>query len=378
MDKKINVYLQYPWRYPDSPYYKYLVDNPPEGFGYLNIENQKGAITNKKKFWFSNFLKRNIRRSLHWLNLAIPNAHLSPKGNYNLIHCAHCLSKNKDKPWVADIEMMASLAISGITTKKGKEKVNKILTSKNCKKIMPWTKKTANEIISEFPEIKNKVEIIYPAIPLNVDKKIKKKKNEKITIIYATRYFWLKGGLIALEVLQKLKKRYNDKIEIIFISDIDDEKLKERYNLINMLGLVSVEKLFEFYSKSDIYFYPSFVDTFGFGILEAMSFGLPIVSVNTMHTKTRNEIIENGKTGLMFDVDDNITLKVMNEKENLRIGDKEKEIINKLVNNCSRLIEDSKLSENISNECINEVKKGKFSIKNRNQKLKKIYFESIK
>ena len=86
---KIKIYLQYPWKFPDSPYYKYLVDSPPQGIEFQNTKKQKGVITSKRFFWFSNFLKRNIRRSTSRLNLAIPNAHFSPKGDYDLIHCAH-------------------------------------------------------------------------------------------------------------------------------------------------------------------------------------------------------------------------------------------------------------------------------------------------
>ena len=93
--KKIKIHIQYPWKFPDSTYYKYLIDSPPEGIEFLNTRKQKGVITNKRFFWFSNFLKRNIRRWTGRLNLSIPNARLSPEGNYNLIHCAHCLSKNK-------------------------------------------------------------------------------------------------------------------------------------------------------------------------------------------------------------------------------------------------------------------------------------------
>ena len=53
----------------------------------------------------------------------------------------------------------------------GKKKVKKILLKKNCKKILPWKKQTEKEIINEFPEIKNKIETVYPAVPL---KKIQK------------------------------------------------------------------------------------------------------------------------------------------------------------------------------------------------------------
>jgi glycosyltransferase involved in cell wall biosynthesis len=370
--KSIKVYLQYPWKFPDSPYYKYLVENPPEGIEYLSAKKQKGAITNKKLFLLSNFLKRNIRKAMNLFNLSIPNAHLSPKGNYDLIHCAHCLSKNKDKPWVADIEGIWQFYI-GNKTESAKKKIKEILLRENCKKIIPWTQATAEEIIKEFPEIKDKVEVVYPAIPLN---KNTKKTNKKIKILYATRYFWLKGGIIALEVCKKLLEKYDNKIKLIFISDVPNN-IKEKYPELKIKDLISQNELFRLYSKSDIFFYPSFMDTFGFGQLEAMSFGVPIVTVNTKYTKSRKEIIENSKTGLIFDIEDETTEKILKQRRNLIIGGKEERIIKKLYENCCKLIENKNLREKMSKNCIEEVS-GKFSIKERNEKLRKIYEEAIK
>ena len=114
----IKVYLQYPWKFPDSPYYKYLINNPPKEIEYLNVQKQEGVITNKRFFWFSNFLKRNIRKWINFFKFSIPNAHLSPDGEYDLIHCAHCLSKN-NKSWVADTEGVWQFYI-GEKTKRAK------------------------------------------------------------------------------------------------------------------------------------------------------------------------------------------------------------------------------------------------------------------
>ena len=75
--KKIKIYLQYPWRFPDSPYYKYLIDNPPENVEYLNTKKQKGVITKKSKFLLSNRLKKIIRNILNLMWLSIPNAHIT-------------------------------------------------------------------------------------------------------------------------------------------------------------------------------------------------------------------------------------------------------------------------------------------------------------
>ena len=48
--KTIKVYLKYPWKFPDSPYYKYLIDSPPKGIQFSNIQREKGVITNAAKF----------------------------------------------------------------------------------------------------------------------------------------------------------------------------------------------------------------------------------------------------------------------------------------------------------------------------------------
>ena len=38
----MKVHLQYPWRFSDSPYYKYLITDPPQGIEYLNAHQGKG------------------------------------------------------------------------------------------------------------------------------------------------------------------------------------------------------------------------------------------------------------------------------------------------------------------------------------------------
>ena len=161
----IKIYLQYPWKFPDSPYYKYLVDSPPRGIEFLNTKKQKGVITNKKTLKLITFTKVRIRKWANKLRLNIPNARLSPRGNYDLIHCAHCLSKNRNKPWVSDVESIWSIFIGGDGRKSGQDKVRKILMRPNCKKILPWTLEIEEKYKKMFPEIKNKIELVYPAIP---------------------------------------------------------------------------------------------------------------------------------------------------------------------------------------------------------------------
>jgi len=361
MNKQIKVYLQYPWKFPDSPYYKYLIENPPEGIEYLNVEKQKGVIVNKRFLWISNLLKRYLRIFVNIFKITFPNAHLSPDEDYDLIHCAHCLSKNLDKPWVADFESLWQMYI-GEKTEKAKKKVRKILQRENCKKIIAWTEETKKEIIKDFPEIKNKVKVVYPAIP---KRNFKKKQNEKINLIFSGRYFYWKGGLHALETIDRLTKKYKNVYGII--NSVVPEGIKRGYlqnNKIQFYELLPQEKLFELYQESDIMIYPGYSDTFGFAFLEAMSFGIPVITVDGF---ARKELVENGKTGFVI-------------KNNKKIIDyirkKDEETIQQIEKETSKLIEDKKLREKMSKNCLEEIRNGKFSIKERNKKLKKIYEES--
>jgi glycosyltransferase involved in cell wall biosynthesis len=364
MDKKIKVYLQYPWKFPDSPYYKYLIDNPPEEIEYQNISNQKGVIINKRFFWFSNFLKRNIRRVLNGLNASMPNAHLSPNGNYDLIHCAHCLSKNKNKVWVADMEGEWSMYVN-YNGHMNPKKVNKIFLRENCKKILPWTNHTSKAIERLFPDIKEKLEVVYPAVPVRLNKKKLNKK--EIVIIFSGRYFYDKGGLHALETIDRLTKKYNF-VRGIVNSDVPKEILQkyEKNKKIKFYKLIPQKELFELYSNSDIFLYPGYSDSFGFGFLEAMSFGLPIV---TMDGYARKEIVSK-EVGFVINRPENFKYEQTREINN--------EIINNLVECISLLINNKKLREKMAKKCLEEIKNGKFSIKERNKKIKKIYIEALK
>jgi len=369
--KEIKVYLQSPWKVADSPYYKYLLKDSLKNIKYLNAtEKKKGVITNKRKFLFAHELKRFVRVATTNVGLSLPNAPpLRTKEEFDLIHCAHCLSRG-NKPWVADFESAYQLWISSKITKTGIERAKKILSQKNCKKILPWSEDTKKNLEKFFPNIKNKIELVYPAVP---EQKFKKKKRKKLTIIYASRYFWIKGGLVALEVLSKLKKRYD--IEIIFISDVP-EKIKKRYKNIKITSFVTQKKFFEYLNNSDIFFYPSLVDGFGFAILEAMSFGLPTIAVSTDCAKACKEIVKNNKTGFVVDFFAYKDNEIYKKCYGIKLP--EKKLIDELVEQTSLLIENKKLREKMSKNCLNEIKNGKFSIKERNKKLKRIYAEALK
>jgi len=370
MKNKIKVYLQYPWGISDSQYYKSLTENPPKNVEYVSGKVKLGMIHNKKVFAIRNFLKGFIRNFLLKIKFSPLNIkRTKTKKEYDLIHCAHCLSKN-NSPWVTDFEGGTwQIWLSGEESKRSYKKAKKILLEKNCKKIIAWTESSKKEIIKKFPEIEKKVEVVFYAMPF--PKQPKKKKKNKITLLFIGRYFYGKGGLHVLEVFDRLTKKYEN-VEGIFISQTPKE-IYERYRgnkKIKFLELVPYGRVMgEIFPQSDIFVYPGYSDSFGFALIDSLASGTPIVTVDGI---SRKEIVTEGKTGFI------IENKGIIWKKGIPLVKNKEKIINQLVENCSKLIENKKLREKMSKNCREIIKNGKFSIKERNKKLKRIYKKALK
>lgn len=364
--KKIKVFLQFPWKYSDSPYYKFLLDSPPKDIDYIK-RKKEGLIKKRKKFLVNNLTKKIIRYFFKAFYSAAPNAHLTKsQHDFDLIHCAHCISKNK-RPWICDVEYRSQMWIT--TNKKPRnKKVAKILLSPHCKKILPWTEKCKEEIIKTFNDsrIESKIEVVCPGIPLP---KIKRKKSKEITLLFAARYFYKKGGLHALVAIDRCIKM-NKNVRAIITGKIPLEILnKYRENKkIKFCGLVSQKHMYdEIYPQCDILIYPGYSDSFGFAITEALSFGIPVITVDGY---SKRELVEDGKTGYVIPAKYRIHQR--------SIGPYEKKVIDSLIEKTNTLIKNKKLRNNMGMSARREVETGKFSIRKRNEKLKKIYSEAIK
>lgn len=367
--KEIKVHLQYPWKFPDSSYYKNILEYSPKGVDYVNYHKQKGEkmriIGSSQQFEAMRKFKNFLRKILGIAKL--PNLTYSRGRNFNLIHCAHCLSMNK-KPWVVDTEVWDRVSAGGniANSKIGKMIIKNRLESNYCKRIIAWSEACKKSFEEAFPgngKILKKIEIVPFAIP---KKKFKKIKHKNVRVLFVARWFDAKGGRQTLEVFDRLSKKHK-RAEFIFLCPIP-KGFKKKYSKnkkIKIKELVPQEKLFkEIYPSSDIFFYPGFGDSYGFAVPEALRFGLPVISTKTF---AKDELISENKTGFLIEMPKNWKgYEDMNEK-----------FIQKLVEKTSLLIKNKKLREKMSKNAIKEAKE-KFSIEKRNKKLQKIYEEALK
>ena len=105
-------------------------------------------------------------------------------------------------------------------------------------------------------------------------------KNHKIIIEASKRLIDL--GYTDFEIVFTLTGNEND-----YISEIRREA--ETYNInVKWLGLVSRDKVFEWYTKS-ILLFPSYIETIGLPIYEAMQVGTPIIVTNCKYAQSITE-----------------------------------------------------------------------------------------
>ena len=68
---------------------------------------------------------------------------------------------------------------------------------------------------------------------------------------------------------------------------------------------------------------------------------------------------------------------IIPRKKEINYDQLDEEIIKKIEEKASLLIENKKLREKMSKNCLKTIKDGKFSIRERNKKLKRIYGEAL-
>lgn len=114
------------------------------------------------------------------------------------------------------------------------------------------------------------------------DFKWQAKSNKTFQLLFLSRIETYKGIYEALKIYQILKAEYSN-FSLTIAGDgsqLDDVKnyAKEHLKDVSFLGYVSKDKLKTAFKNADLYLLPSYSEGMPTSVLEAMAFGLPIVS----------------------------------------------------------------------------------------------------
>ncbi len=300
--------------------------------------------------------------------------------------------------WLVDCEHVGSLVgYSGDWQKRlanphYRKILLKQLSSSYCRKIMPWTEAARKGILQCLPgpEIERKVEVVRLAIRPAPEKPSNIVKGSSVRILFVgssnfAREFWSKGGMEVLESFKLLRERLGKDVELVFRCWIPEE-IKSRYAQIPGITFVdrmlSREELNRLFWESDMFLFPSH-NTPGMAYLEAMRFGLPIV---TKDVWANNEVVVDGVNGLLVRPSEAVPYVIEGGIPNWTGDDgpflqymmrQDKRVINDLADAMQRLAESKALRERMGSAGENEILHGKLSVGTRNKKLERIYRDAL-
>lgn len=210
-------------------------------------------------------------------------------------------------PWTIDVIRCVESTNGNLENIKGNKEVAKALkqlAKPNCLGLMALsecTRKIQLEILNQFPEYKKEIEkkliTLHPPQELQVSD-IKEKEleyeNTPLTFVYVGRDYFRKGGRETVEILSELREKFEFKLILISDLRIDefrylrtDNDLESAKNLIKKNSswiehyeFLPNDQVLEKIKKSHVALLPTWMDTYGYSVLECQACGTPVITTS--------------------------------------------------------------------------------------------------
>jgi len=285
----------------------------------------------------------------------------------------------KRKPWVMLVDYMGDFCPVTYDTEHlrfYKSLIEKVLSSEYCKKIIPYSYYIKGRIFASLncERFRDKIETVHLGVhPKNFTKKYEK---DRITLLFLgtvntaniLRSFNERGGKEVLETFAILNEKY-DNLELIIRTYVPTD-IRKKYSRMLKSPNVKIfdrvlpkEQFEQIMKESDILLFPSY-HTPAMTILDAMSYEMPVIATNLEGIP---EMVKDGETGFL----------IKKHRKPFYSIDADFDVVDDLVDKASILIEDSTLRRKMGLAGRKEIETGEFSIKKRNEKLKRIFDEAI-
>lgn len=191
--------------------------------------------------------------------------------------------------------------------------LERLFIARNFKKLIFWSH-AGRQSLESYGHLRNptvlaKTTVVYPAIRRVSDNMIRSHADGTVNILFSGDFF-RKGGVHVVDAFERaLAVHQNISLRLCCDPEADfnsaNASLRSSYldrirrNPRIAIGRVDrtdmIEKILPI---TDIYALPTYVEAFGYAILEAMAYGIPVISTNYFAIP---EILRNEETGLLID-----------------------------------------------------------------------------
>lgn len=366
--------------------YNELIKNPPENYRITTINGVQ-------KFYFR---KLSGHKYYHYYYLTLlyyfapipfifsKLSESSIKYDSDIIFASQHVIKT-EQPWVVDLEFSDALA-GYVDLFLCKNIISKRLKSQSCKAILPWSDWAADTLRKSFDcrDFNDKIRVVrFTVTPKKRSRPTKKKSLTRILFVGssnpANMYNFVPKGLHeTMDAFIDLQKNY-DGLELIIRSAVPPvikEKARKFSNIKILEKPLTATEFEELYRSSDIFPHAGY-ESLNLSILEAMSYGLPVIATSLYQIP---ELIKHMKNGILIDLPNLESFYTKNKTPNhfsksyhYSMKKTRPYLTEKLKEFMKLLIEDSSLRQKIGNEAALTIEKGEFSLQRKNDLLKEIF-----
>lgn len=258
-------------------------------------QNSSVKVNNLLRTSTKEKIKSNIKNNVSKYILNKQNIDKKLAKDADLLYLWGALPKNTSKDFIVEIDNPYTLAYYHANNfNKNKERIRKRLDK--AKKITYLSEAAKNHTIELFDgDFKHKSFVIYPYMKDNY--KLNNRDSNLINFVFVALDYKRKGGHELLEAFTNIK---DNNIRLTFISNTN-KNLRNKYKKDIRINIILPQPrevlLNKIYPKMDVMIFPSFQESFGVVLLEALSFGMGLIATNTYATP---EMIKNNFNGKLL------------------------------------------------------------------------------
>ncbi len=380
------IYLEPLWNL--HAFQRQMLAYPPSGYTFLTDEHPSQVIMRTAAHWHA------ARTLLRGTDLVIPTSLAkawaarwkSPPAGTALTYAVDHLVF-RQKPWIVEVEYAAALVgMHAGHLRRFRSIARKLLSSPQCRRIVCWSeagRRSLDDLGAE--QIGEKTDLVYYGVPSKHT--TRPARPGPVTLLFVgsgTSGGAFEGrGSEIFEVFVALRRRYRD-VELVVRSDIP-AYIRERYGGLPGLRLmdrrVPREVLEREFLAADIFLFPSY-HTLPSTILEAMSYGLPVVTIDSW---ANAEYVLDGITGLVVPRPRMLPAYCQGTRQPNFLDTSFRGATRRPDSDCvaaltaavATLIEQPDLRRRLGRASHREVDEGRFSLARMNEKLERIFDETI-